>query len=416
MRTIHLPEAKTSTVKLTDDQANALIRVGNQLSGQTLWWGSSADDDQERSVFRLTKTFDGRWQVKVANVVGVVGLPGLTLVIEPKIGIEHFVYLLARAKERPRVSRSNAALESANDLQRLVVEWFLLELQLLIRAGLVRDYVEAEDALAFVRGHVDLTATSRRWLGGKLGVDCRFEDFTEDTPLNRTLAAAAEYAIMSPWVDEQLRRAIRQALTELPAPRPEPVRQWTNGDFGPRDRHYLPAIQYAMDILNGTGRRLATGDVTSGTFLINSAQVAEEGIRTVIAEALAPVPVVKTGGRHLLPERVAVRPDLEIGPPPFTGDVKYKLGDRSWNRQDLAQSVLFAAAYRSQHAVIADFVDDDLDARMLEVGDIRVSRVRWRIGTNQDPIDSESSLIRQLTSQLGGALSEWQLSAAPSPG
>jgi hypothetical protein len=159
-----------------------------------------------------------------------------------------------------------------------------------------------------------------------------------------------------------------------------------------------------MDILAGSGRRLAEGEHLAGTFLLNSALVAEEGMRAVLADGLAPVGVVKTGGRMLLPALVSVNPDLEIGPPPFTGDVKYKVGNRSWNRQDLAQSVLFAAAYRSRRAIIADFTEHPSPPRTLHVGDIQVSRVRWHVGPGSEPSTSEASILAQIRQQLGADL------------
>jgi hypothetical protein len=99
---------------------------------------------------------------------------------------------------------------------------------------------------------------------------------------------------------------------------------------------------------------------------------------------------------------VSVNPDLEIGPPPFTGDVKYKIGDRSWNRQDLAQAVLFAAAYKSPHAVIADFAQMEVLHPSLKVGDIHVSRLRWAIGDGTDPEESERRFAESARHVYGG--------------
>jgi len=411
MTTVYLPEARASLAVLSDDQALALTTLGVQLAGEAEWWGSSPEDEANRSVIRPTKQPDGRWLIEVGNVVGVVGLPNLTIIIEPKVGIDHFAHLLSRARSAERVSVARSSLGSADDLQRLVVKWFVLELDSLLRMGLVRDYVDTSDALAFVRGHVNLGPTSRSWLSGRLSVDCSYEDFTEDTPLNRTLAAAAQHAARSPWVDESLRQDLLRILRQLPHPGFGAIPHWRAGEFPPRERHYSRAIRYAQDVLAGSGRRLADGDDVAGTFLMNSARVAEEGIRAVLAAGLAPTRVLKTGGRKLLPDLVAVQPDLEIGPPPFTGDVKYKIGGRSWNRQDLAQSVLFAAAYRSQQAVIADFTDLPSAARTLFVGDIRVTRVRWEVGPGTTPASSELLLLAQIHEQLGAELVEWGDSA-----
>lgn len=390
MKTLRLTEARTATHTLTDDQAARLALLGMSLAGERRWWGSNgAHGDDSQSVFRLTKLFGGGWRVEVGNVVGVVGLPDLTIIVEPKIGMQHFMHLLARSNGMPRVDSSLTSLEAASGLQRLVIEWFVGELDTLFRRGLVKDYVHSSERLPVVRGHVNLVTTSRQWLQGRVLVDCEFDDFTETTPFNQFLAAAVSQSIRSPAVDDRLRMRLAYFARELP-PASSQAREDVDLERLPaRYRHYKPALKYAMDILTGFGRSLESGDHASGTFLFNSAAVAEDAIREVLAEALAPMRVAKTGGRRLLPAFVSVKPDLEIGPPPFTGDVKYKIGDRSWNRQDLAQAVLFAAAYKSPHAVIADFSQMEVLHPSLKVGDIQVSRLRWAIGDGTDPEDSE---------------------------
>ena len=285
----------------------------------------------------------------------------------------------------PRVDSSPTSLEAAPDLERLVIEWFVAELDGLFRRGIVRDYVSTSERLPYVRGHVNLASTSRQWLQGKVVADCEFEDFTEDTPLNRYLAAAALQARRSPWIDDGIRARLSYAARELPAPHPEALPHVDVENLPARYRHYQRPMKYATDILTGVGRSLESGDQASGTFLFNSAAVVEDGIRTVLADGLRLRVVQKTGGRYLLPAFVSVNPDLELGPPPFTGDVKYKIGDRSWNRQDLAQAVLFAAAYKSPHAIITDFVEREPSHRPLNVGDIQVSRLRWVVGEGTDP-------------------------------
>jgi hypothetical protein len=406
MKILRLAEARTATHTLTDDQAARLAVLGKQLAGERRWWGSnSAHSDDSRSVFRLTKLFGGSWRVEVGNVVGVVGLPDLTVIVEPKIGMQHFMHLLARSNGMPRIDSSMTSLEAAPGLQRLVIEWFVAELDTLFRRGLVKDYVHSAERLPYVRGHVNLVTTSRQWLQGRVLVDCEFDDFTEATPFNQYLAAAVSQSIRSPAVDDRLRMRLAYFARELPPVSPDAQDDVDLDQLPGRYHHYQPALKYAIDILTGVGRSLESGDHASGTFLFNSAAVAENAIREVLADALAPMRVVKTGGRHLLPAFVSVNPDLEIGPPPFTGDVKYKIGDRSWNRQDLAQAVLFAAAYKSPHAVIADFAHIEVLHPSLKVGDIHVSRLRWAIGDGTNPEESERRFAESARTHIEGAAS-----------
>lgn len=413
MRTLRISEARATTQSFTDEQAAALAHLGVSLASQRRWWGAADLGSGGGSVFRLTRLYGGSWRIDVGNVVGVVGLPDLTLIIEPKIGMGHFRHLLARSNGLPRVDSSPTSLDAAPDLQRLVIEWFVSELDALFRRGIVRDYVSTSERLPYVRGHVNLTSTSRQWLQGKVVADCEFEDFTEDTPLNRYLATAALQASRSPWINDRTRARLAYAARELPAPRPVPQPDVDIENLPARYRHYKRPVKYAIDILAGVGRSLESGDQASGTFLFNSAAVVEDGIRTVLTDGLRPLRVVKTGGRYLLPAFVSVNPDLEFGPPPFTGDVKYKIGDRSWNRQDLAQAVLFAAAYKSPHAIITDFVERDSSHRQLNVGDIQVSRLRWVVGEGTDPEESEHLFVNAAQDRMRSSMTGLSASLQP---
>lgn len=356
-------------------------------------------------MFRLTKLFGGNWRIEVGNVVGVVGLPDLTIIIEPKIGTSHFAYLLARSNGMTRTDSSLTSLQIAPALQGLVIEWFVRELDDLFRRGLLRDYVRSADRLPYVRGRVNLASTSRHWLQGRVVTDSEFEDFTEDTPVHRFLAAAVLQATRSRWASDWARARLSYASRELPAHSIEPPPDDYLEGLSPQYRHYERALNYAKDILSGVGRSLNSGDQDSGTFLLNSAAAVEEGIRAVLSDGLYPMRVVKTGGRKLVPALVSVNPDLEIGPPPFTGDVKYKIGDRHWNRQDLAQAVLFAVAYNSPHAIIADFVERDHSVHSLHVGDVQVSRLRWIIGEGTTPEDSERRFVEDARVRVSKAMS-----------
>ena len=62
----------------------------------------------------------------------------------------------------------------------------------LIRRGIVLDYVGHEDPLPFVRGRVKTSTTALNYYQGRLEIDCEYEDFGEDTPLNRILQAAGK--------------------------------------------------------------------------------------------------------------------------------------------------------------------------------------------------------------------------------
>ena len=84
-----------------------------------------------------------------------------------------------------------------------------------MRRGVVLDYVSREDALPFVRGRINATATALTYYQGRVDIECEYEDFGQDTPLNRVLTAAGELVYRSPSLAPGLRRRMRAILSRF---------------------------------------------------------------------------------------------------------------------------------------------------------------------------------------------------------
>jgi hypothetical protein len=107
---------------------------------------------------------------------------------------------------------------------------------------------------------------------------------------------------------------------------------------------------------------------------------------------LKPIKVTNEG-RVLLPTSLRVNPDLTIARPPFTADVKYKKVKDGWVRQDLAQAVFFAAAYKSPIAAVLSFGLSDVSLPEVPVGAIKVSSVLWR--TDVEPEIAAGQIVSE---------------------
>ena len=89
----------------------------------------------------------------------------------------------------------------------------------------------------------------------------------------------------------------------------------------------------------------------------------------------------------------------------LVGDVKYKVED-SWSnmRDDMYQSVFFAAAFRIFQSVIIAFTKSQPSAlKEVSVGDHRVNGFLWAAIDDTEPLDQRSLLIdfiRRLVSSV----------------
>jgi hypothetical protein len=166
---------------------------------------------------------------------------------------------------------------------------------------------------------------------------------------------------------------------------------------------YTHAFPLALDILKGLGRDLNPGQAKARSFLLKTPPLIEDGIRNILERGLRPLHVRKRG--MALVAEVTVNPDLLLGPPPFTGDVKYKLAKSPWNRPDLAQAVFFAAAFRSPRALIIGFDQGQYrNSPKLDVGDIQVQGTFWDCSPNSTPEASEQALLASVSEFIADKL------------
>lgn len=141
----------------------------------------------------LTRTVRG---LKAGQVVGVIAAPGLTLEILPKIGGDEvaerlaLIRMLAVAWDLRIADGELADLHTQrHDLLELLIRLFSERLYALVRRGLPRRYRAHEEDLAFLRGKLDVKRQFTRFAVRPDRLACRFDQLSEDTPLNRVFKA-----------------------------------------------------------------------------------------------------------------------------------------------------------------------------------------------------------------------------------
>ena len=380
VRTETLTESKVFSIELADDQAEALSALGRKLASDRAWWGRSGDEDIEnerRTVLRCSPITAGLWSVYVSNAVGTVTTRDLQLIVEPKIPADHLFYLMGRSESWPRMDKSLAPLQRDRSLFSLVVRWFLNATERLLRSELMEDYRETRYDVEAVRGQLEAMGTAHLYYAGRLAAACVFEEFDVDTPLNRTLKAAARAVLRDPTMEPASRRRAERLVVRM-----DGVGPLQFGDLRvPIDRRtssYHDPIVLARHIIGAQGRALAAGDVSARAFLIRTPELIEEGVRKVLAEGMTKLCSVKKEGRQLPETTMTINPDLCFGQVAI-GDIKYKLNWTSWSRADLYQSVAFAVGFGRNRALIVSFCDDHRDALgPVWFGDVRVDHALWR--------------------------------------
>lgn len=90
---------------------------------------------------------------------------------------------------------------------------------------------------------------------------------------------------------------------------------------------------------------------------------------------------------------MTVNPDLVFGKDFAVADVKYKLGEPDWNRQDLYEVVAFSAAVGTAEAAIVTFRDTESEGLPdVQIGNFRVIELAWPVSGLPAP-DAAAHLV-----------------------
>jgi 5-methylcytosine-specific restriction enzyme subunit McrC len=313
----------------------------------------------------------------VVDAVGVVSIPGLQLIVRPKIPQEHLLFLLDSGAALPRIGAQSALLQEQDHLMTLLAKWFIEATERLLLQGLSRGYQEEVAEADSTRGRIHLLPTSKLLYRGRLRVVSEFETFDYDTPLNRLLLWAIRILISDRTFSQSLRAealALEKRLGGIGEPRQEDLLAQCDRATG----YYGEALALAKAIVDAAGRSLQIGSDRSRTFLIRTASPVERGIRALLQAALPGSMTVDSRPVRTAASNVTVRPDLVFDAGGAVGDVKYKLAHSTWRRPDLYQVVAYATASGTREALLIDFSESQgAMLRQAQLGHVRVTNLHW---------------------------------------
>jgi 5-methylcytosine-specific restriction enzyme subunit McrC len=405
-REIQITESRWETVELSEVDREALLAIRDE-------WQTEKDprffkrEIAENGIAETTKILDvrtergGKISVRVYDAIGAIDLPDSVLLVNPKIPIAHFNYIAIRALVPPTKKRSGEfGLATAQHFLELVCTWAVDSVEKILRDGLARGYVTTKDDVVAIRGRLDVQVATRRMSRGNFRLNCEYDEFSTDTALNRVLKHALKFIAGNPALSNLLQARSKRALKYFEGVGPM-RHQDLKAKTSRNSQHYADALEFAKNVLEKSGRDLASGQKRSRSFLYKTPLLIEEGIRRIVEEGIAPTEVLKPKAKRLPTSDkrvVEANPDLGIGDSPFyTGDVKYKIQSQNWRRADLAQAVFFAVAYESPKALIIDFADENsVKNGTVAVSAIEVSPISWDVSNGISPDEARDKLISEI--------------------
>ena len=311
------------------------------------------------AVLKRTEEGDG---LSTQQVVGILTVPGITVEILPKVDGEDgavraaLVQMLAVARGIRRAHGDLAAMDTQrHDLLELLIRLFADRLLAAIRRGLPRRYVPHEEDLGFLRGTLDVKRQFTSLVTRPDLVACRFDEMSEDTPLNRVFKAAVTLLanLTSTW-DNHRRLAELLARLDNVATSASPLREPVALDRTNRAFHDIHPL--AELFLRGDWQQTATGRASGFSLLFPMNTLFEEFVGRSLQKALGADRVrLQHHKSALSTPGYLLRPDMVVDvhdQPVVVLDTKWKRLDNGPIRDDVTQMLLYGQAYGAERVIL----------------------------------------------------------------
>jgi len=341
---------------------------------------TSADLDlAARLNSELERKLELRWlqgdrlEVVSSSWVGVVHLTNVSINVRPKyvgseLGVVQMLSYANDPKSFRRISGQRTLDAKGSDLVDLICLLLAEEAQMLLRDGLLHDYVTEEDSLTTLRGSLRFREQAIHRYGQLDVLECRFDDFRSDVIENQLLRTGLSVAarVAGPGELQKRLRRLELATADLTELGPNDSSFYRERiAYARRNERYRSAHDLAYLLLDNVGVHdlFGQGRAKSFAFLLNMNRLFEIFVTTLVDEAFAREPWRVTGQRSLrsvIQDRVTGRryasiiPDIVMsnGSETVPFDCKYKLygSNRKISTSDIFQSFVYAYALSSDSA------------------------------------------------------------------
>ena len=292
--------------------------------------------------------------LRPGSTVGAVEIGGLSVLIQPKIGIPQILSLACYAMGAYRLQEERLFdFEEHSALPDALALALGAAARRAFSRGLLHGYLTEEEALYTVRGRIRFDEQIRRRFGVPLPVEVRYDEFTDDVRPNRLVKAAVGRLGMMQLRSHGARRGLgwiagmldNVSFVEFP---PDNVPEVP---FDRLNEHYADVVALSRLILRHGAFESGRGDLRASGFLMDMNVVFQEFVTVALREALGVSGDVflEKVVRSLDEEgKVHLRPDLtwwEGRECVLVGDAKYKdLTDDRASNADLYQLLAYATA------------------------------------------------------------------------
>ena len=222
------------------------------------------------------------------STVGAIEISGLSVRIEPKIGITQLLSLACYAIGEVKFQPSDFNYPDAYALPDVLALALAKAARSAFSRGLLHGYRTEEEALHTVRGRIRFDDQIRRRFSIPLPIEVRYDDFTDDIMANRLVKAAARRLGRMPLRSPDARRNLgwvtgmldNVSLCDFPRNDVPKV------PFDRLNEHYRNVVELSRLVLQQNAFESRRGDVRASGFLMDMNKVFQEFLTVALREAL----------------------------------------------------------------------------------------------------------------------------------
>ena len=286
------------------------------------------------------------------STVGAVDIGDLSVLIQPKIGIPHLLWMASYAIGKVSFRPEDFDYPDNCQLPDVLALALTLQARRAFSRGLLHGYVSEEEALYSVRGRIRFDEQIRRRFNIPLPVEVRYDEFTDDILANRLVKAAAQQLGRVRLRSPKARRDLGwvAGILDSVSPVEFPSARVPTVTFDRLNEHYRSVVELSRLILQHRAFESSRGRVRAAGFLLDMTRVFQEFVTVALREALGLSQ--ETFGENYIPSldkrnRVNLKPDLvwwSGGRYRFVGDAKYKRLNPDAPNADIYQMLAYCTA------------------------------------------------------------------------
>jgi 5-methylcytosine-specific restriction enzyme subunit McrC len=239
--------------------------------------------------------------------VGVIELPDLRIVLQPKAPAQNLFYMLSYAYEAPEFRNYNTAFDASDDIFEFLVTIFVKNVERLVSHGIYRSYETFDRREPFLRGRLRLADHLRHSITDPRYFAQELSEFTADLPYNQILLWALHKLGRRRFQNPHLSRRIRHlqgAFADAALVQPS-AHTFESLHYSRLNQHYLSHIALARLLIENMSLEGNVGENAFAAYLLNMDQIFELFVARYLEDYARRNPFAP-------PVRVAIQPALKL--------------------------------------------------------------------------------------------------------